>query len=346
MPVSSLHVHLAARPRPLLVGVTRRVALPYAADLKHALEHKADRARAETDRLDRSKAGADAGLATEPTLWTTHYDFDDLEGKDAPRRRCHSTCLDAWLPWTWADEAIKFEPFMSAFTKLVLLIRETLCADEESQSVLQADTDQFVRQVSMRLRRPGNWRWMRPRALRAIDSWRQKIAEGVAWDNNSLARLEDTQHLPPDGYLRHEILEHNHDPHGENWSDVVSSALELWQEECGLQEGGKLLVMPGLGPDESKRRMLYVGVFRPHNDMRVTVCDETKMATIKRALAIVTRRNPVDFVLRQDGCRCLQDSCVAELEDWDDDDDTDPVCGAALHSGLTSSWRVIMSAVS
>lgn len=63
-PSDRLHVHLAARPRPLLVGVTRRVALPYAADLKHALEHKADRARAETDRLDRSKAGADAGLAT------------------------------------------------------------------------------------------------------------------------------------------------------------------------------------------------------------------------------------------------------------------------------------------
>lgn len=88
-----------------------------------------------------------------------------------------------------------------------------------------------------------------------------KDREGVAWDNNSLARLEDTQHLPPDGYLRHEILEHNHDPHGENWSDVVSSALELWQEECGLQEGGKLLVMP-VSPSAFRRNTHFANCAR------------------------------------------------------------------------------------
>lgn len=127
---------------------------------------------------------------------------------------------------------------------MVLLVRVTLCADAESQSFVQADTDQFVRQLSMRLRRPGNWRSVRPRALHAIELWCQKVVEGVAWDNNSLAQLEFAQHGPPDGYLRHEILEHNHEPHGETWSDIAESALGFWQEECGVQDDGKSLVVP------------------------------------------------------------------------------------------------------
>lgn len=181
-------------------------------------------------------------LATDSALWTTHYEFDDLEGRDAPRRRCsNANCFDAWLPWTWADEALQFETFMSAFAKLVLLVRETLCTDAGARAAVQADTDQFIRQVSMRLRRPGNWRFIRRPVIDAVGTWRQQISQGVPWHENLLAQIGSDQ---IDEGLRCVTMHgrewplSDHKPHGDTWPEIVESVLGFWRDKCECRQEG------------------------------------------------------------------------------------------------------------